>query len=122
MLMSCGISMITGPGRPERANVKARRNTSGYSFRRWHAERPLRHGLKRVEIRNFLKHPLRQLLARAMTEDHHQRHTIGKGIDDGGKSIAAPRPFGHHRDADFAGAARVAVGDVHGRLLVARQD
>jgi hypothetical protein len=29
MLMSCGISMITGPGRPDCARVKARRNTSG---------------------------------------------------------------------------------------------
>ncbi len=38
------------------------------------------------------------------------------------KALQRPGPFGHHRDTDFAGAARITVGDIHGRLLMARQD
>ena len=111
--------------RPRPSGARQRKGAAKHfrdSFRRRHAEGPLRHGLKRVEIRNFLKHSFRQLLARAVTEDNHQRHTIGEGIHDSGKSIAAPRALGDHRDADLAGAARIAVGDVHRRLLMARQD
>ncbi len=57
-----------------------------------------------------------------MAENHHQWHAIGECIHDGRKRIAAPRPFGHHRDTDLARAARIPVGDIHSRLLMAGQD
>ena len=66
--------------------------------------------------------PLRELLARAVAEDNHQRYASVKALHDCGKRIATPGPLRHHRHADFAGAARVTVGDIHRRLFVARED
>ena len=36
-------------------------------------------------------------------------------------ALVTPGPGGDQRDADFAGGARIAVGGVHGGLLVAHQ-
>ena len=114
--------MITGPGRPERARVNARRNTSGNALRRRNAESPLRHGLEGIEVRHFLQHAFGELLARAMAEDNHQGHAVGESIDDGGHRIASPRSLGHHGHSGLAATPGVTVGHEHGGLLVTREN
>src|SRR3990172_2041078 len=110
---------------PWPAGLTERKGAAKYfrhALGRWNTEGPLRHRRERFQVWHLLQHALGELLARAVTENHHQGNTIGKRVDDGGKGVAPPRPLGDHRHAGLAGAARIAVRHENRRLFVARQD
>src|SRR5262249_12995867 len=54
--------------------------------------------------------------------DDHHRDRIHVGGGDAGHGVRHARAGGHQRHADVAGRAGVAVGGVHGGLLVAHQN
>jgi len=53
--------------------------------------------------------------------DDHHRDRVHVGGGDAGHGIGHARARRHQRDADVAGGARIAVGRVHGGLLMAHQ-
>ena len=58
---------------------------------------------------------------RHLPGDDHHRDRVHVGRGDAGHGIGDARARGDQRDADVAGGARIAVGGVHGGLLVAHQ-
>ena len=54
--------------------------------------------------------------------ENHDGHRIHIGGRNAGHRIRGPRAGGHKGCADPRGGARVAVGGVHGRLLVPYED
>ena len=54
--------------------------------------------------------------------DGHHGDRVQIGVGDAGDQVGRARAAGGHADADLAGGAGIAVGGVHGALLVAHQD
>ena len=114
--------MITGPGRPERARVKARRNTSGTRSGEGILKVHFATVWNDIEVRHFLQHSFGELLTRAVAEDDDKRDAVSEGIDDSCHGIAPSWSFCHHRHPWLAAAAGVTVGHENGGLFVAREN
>jgi len=70
----------------------------------------------------FLKGVLSDEGCRHLTGDDDQRNRIVISGGDAGDGVARAGAGGDHRHAHLAGAARVAVGRVHGGLLMTHED
>ncbi len=84
---SFGMSMSTGPGRPDIAMAKARGITSQQLLRGVHHEVVLGHRQRHAEDVHLLKGVGADLTRRHLPGDRHQRNRIQLGVGDRGEQI-----------------------------------
>ena len=70
----------------------------------------------------FLEGIVADEMGRHLPGDDDERDRVAQGVGQPGDGIGRARARGHQHAADLAGRARIALGGVHGALLVPHQD
>ncbi len=115
------MSTTTGPGLPLEAIWNASCSTLGRSSIRLHQVVVLGAGPRDADRVAFLEGVVADQVRRHLPGDDHQRDGVAQCIGQAGDRVGGARAGRHQHAADLAGRARVALGRVHGALLVTHE-